>query len=119
MEESGGVCFRKRWKVKVGIWRATKAGLPSHTIWTSAGARGHPVETGLCIASTDPLAADAAGAFLLGFRAQAVRHLWEAAKLKLGGSDVDEFEYPALNIKKAFSIFTKAAYGKAIDPEHA
>ncbi|HEY3863546.1 MAG TPA: DUF362 domain-containing protein [Verrucomicrobiae bacterium] len=80
---------------------------------------GHTVETGLCIASADPLAADVTGAFLLGFRTQAVRHLWEAAKLKLGGSDVDEFEFPALDIKKAFSIFTKAAYGKAIDPEHA
>lgn len=80
---------------------------------------GHTVETGLCIASTDALAADAAGAFLLGFRVQAVRHLWEAAKIGLGGSDVDEFEYPALDIKKAFSIFTKAAYGKEIDPEHA
>lgn len=80
---------------------------------------GHTFETGLCIASTDPLAADCVGAFLLGFRTQAVRHLWEAAKLRLGGSDVEEFHYPALDGKKAFAIFTKAAYGHEIDPEHA
>lgn len=80
---------------------------------------GHTFETGLCIASTDALAADVAGAFLLGFRTQAVRHLWEAWKLGLGGADVDDFAYPALDIKRAFALFTKAAYGKAINPEHA
>src|SRR3954449_12934778 len=37
---------------------------------------GHPVETGLVIASTSAVAADAVGAKLLGFGTQAVRHLW-------------------------------------------
>src|SRR5690606_2442021 len=42
---------------------------------------GYAVETGLVIASTDPLAADIVGARLLGFEVQGVRHLWEAARL--------------------------------------
>jgi uncharacterized protein (DUF362 family) len=40
---------------------------------------GLPVETGLVIASEDPIAADVVGAQLLGFRPQGVQHLWEAA----------------------------------------
>src|SRR5579884_3781823 len=45
---------------------------------------GHAVETGIVVASTDPVAADVVGARLLGFRSQAVRHLWEAGRLGLG-----------------------------------
>src|SRR5437660_6487845 len=45
---------------------------------------GHAIETGLCIASTDALAADVVGAQLLGFEPQGVRHLWEAARLAVG-----------------------------------
>jgi len=37
---------------------------------------GHAIETGLCLASTDPVAADCAGARLLGFNVPAVRQLW-------------------------------------------
>lgn len=76
---------------------------------------GHPVETGLAIASTDALAADAAGARLLGFDLQAVRHLWEAQRLGLGEGDLDAVNFPALSMKEAIHIFTKAAYGKAYD----
>lgn len=46
--------------------------------------RGHAVETGIVIASTDAVAADVVGAKLLGFNVQAVRHLWEAEKIGLG-----------------------------------
>jgi uncharacterized protein (DUF362 family) len=80
---------------------------------------GQTFETGLVIASTDPLAADAVGARLLGFKAQAVRHLWEAARLGIGEHDVEEMEFPALDLQEAFSIFTEAAYGKQISLEHA
>lgn len=44
---------------------------------------GHAVETGLVIASRDAVAADVVGARLLGFRVQAVRHLWEAKQCRL------------------------------------
>lgn len=76
---------------------------------------GHPVETGLVIASRDPLAADAAAARLLGFDLQAVRHLWEAQRLGVGQGDLDAVDFPALSMQEAIHIFTKAAYGKVYD----
>ena len=80
---------------------------------------GIPVETGLVIASTDPVAADCVGARLLGFSAQAVRHLWEAGKLGLGETDLEEIDYPAMSFEDAAKAFTQAAYGKAITLEGA
>ncbi len=80
---------------------------------------GHTFETGLAIASTDPLAADAVGAQLLGFEVQGVRHLWEAARLGVGESDVENIRFPALELQQAFSIFTRAAYAKEFSLEHA
>lgn len=79
---------------------------------------GHVFETGLCIASTDPVAADVVGAQLLGFQAQAVRHLWEAGRLGLGETELENMEFPAMPFVKAFGAFTKAAYGRAIEFEH-
>jgi uncharacterized protein (DUF362 family) len=80
---------------------------------------GQTFETGLVIASTDPLAADVVGARLLGFKVQAVRHLWEAARLGVGEHDLENMKFPALDLQAAFSIFTEAAYGKQISLEHA
>ncbi|MGH9370222.1 MAG: DUF362 domain-containing protein, partial [Vicinamibacterales bacterium] len=80
---------------------------------------GHTVETGLVIASTDALAADVVGARLLGFRPQAVRHLWEAARLGVGESDVARMQFPALSLRDAIGAFTEAAYGTRLDFEHA
>jgi uncharacterized protein (DUF362 family) len=80
---------------------------------------GHTVETGLVIASTDPVAADAVGARLLGFRTQAVRHLWEAGRLGLGETKTDEMTYPALSLRQAIEAFTEAAYGRRLTFEHA
>jgi uncharacterized protein (DUF362 family) len=75
---------------------------------------GHTVETGLVIASTDPLAADVVGAKLLGFQVQAVRHLWEAGRLGVGETEIEKMEFPALSLEDAFGAFTTAAYGKAL-----
>lgn len=80
---------------------------------------GYPVETGLVIASTDALAADVVGARLLGFRAQGVRHLWEAARLEVGQSDIDEMRFPAMGIEEAIRAFTQAAYGRELTFMHA
>jgi len=80
---------------------------------------GHAVETGLVIAGTDPVAADTVGAQLLGFRAQGVRHLWEAGKLGLGETDTDKMEFPALNLRQGIEAFTEAAYGERLTFEHA
>lgn len=79
---------------------------------------GHAVETGVVIASDDPLAADVVGARLLGFRPQGVRHLWEAARLGIGESDLDEIELVALDLREALLRFTRAVYGEAMDFTH-
>jgi uncharacterized protein (DUF362 family) len=75
---------------------------------------GHVVETGLVIASTDPLAADVVGARLLGFNLQAVRHLWEAARLGVGESDLQQIEFPAMSLQQAVQAFGEAVYGKPL-----
>lgn len=80
---------------------------------------GHVIETGIVIASTDALAADVAGARLLGFTPQAVRHLWEAARLGIGESDTDRMRFPALSLREAIGRFTEAVYGHRLDFEHA
>lgn len=80
---------------------------------------GFAVETGICIASTDPLAADVTGARLLGFGIQGVRHLWEAARLGVGDGNIDGYTFPALELKEAIGRFTEAAYGQRLTFEHA
>lgn len=80
---------------------------------------GLPVETGLVIASTDPVAADVVGAKLLGFGPQAVRYLWEAGRLGLGVTDVRKMTFPLLDMRAAIEAFTERAYGKRMTFEHA
>ena len=80
---------------------------------------GFPVETGLVIASTDAVAADVAGARLLGFRAQGVRHLWEAGKLGVGQTETDEMRFPAMSLEDAIKAFTQTAYGRELTFKHA
>jgi uncharacterized protein (DUF362 family) len=80
---------------------------------------GHTVETGIVIASTDALAADVVGARLLGFTPQAVRHLWEAARLGIGESDLERMRFPALPLREAIGRFAEAVYGTRLDFEHA
>lgn len=80
---------------------------------------GHAVETGLVIASTDALAADVVGARLLGFQLQGVRHLWEAARLKIGESDLSSMHFPAMRLDEAIGNFTERVYGKRLSFDHA
>lgn len=80
---------------------------------------GHAVETGLVVASADPLAADAVAAQLLGFGVQAVRHLWEAARLGIGEHDLECIEFPGMSLKEAIAAFSEAAYGERLTFEHA
>ena len=75
---------------------------------------GHPVETGLVIASTDALAADVVGAHVFGFEPQAVRHLWEAGRLGVGEISVQNMEFPAMSLEQAYEAFTAAAYGQRL-----
>jgi uncharacterized protein (DUF362 family) len=80
---------------------------------------GHTVETGLVIAATDALAADVVGAKLLGFTPQAVRHLWEAARLGVGECDLERMEFCGLTLREAIEAFTEAAYGERLTFDHA
>ena len=80
---------------------------------------GFAVETGLVIASTDPVAADVVGAKLLGFNPQAVRHLWEAGRLGVGETDTDKIDFPGLKMREAIEEFTESAYGKRLTFESA
>jgi uncharacterized protein (DUF362 family) len=79
---------------------------------------GHVVETGLVIASTDALAADVVGARLLGFKPQAVRHLWEAARLSIGESHENRMRFTKLSLRDAIEAFTLDAYGERLTFDH-
>lgn len=79
---------------------------------------GKAVDTGLVIASRDAVAADAVGAQLLGFGSQAVRHLYEAARLGLGETDTGRMEIRGLSLEEAFRLFTRQAYGQELDLSH-
>jgi uncharacterized protein (DUF362 family) len=63
------------------------------------------------IGSTDAVAADVAGARLLGFGPQAVRHLWEAGRLGLGETDPERMDFPLMSLREAAEAFSEAAYG--------
>ena len=103
----------KRFRIGLGI-------IVGHPAMIGTGPLGgHPVETGLVIASTDALAADVVGARLLGFTPQAVRHLWEACRLGLGESDTEKMEFPSLGLREAIEAFTEAAYGRRLTFEHS
>lgn len=80
---------------------------------------GHTFETGLVVASRDALAADTVGAQLLGFTPRGVHHIWEAARLGVGETDVEKMEFPVLTMSEAFKAFTRAAYGHELDLDHA
>lgn len=72
---------------------------------------GKSVDTpGLIIASTDPVAADAVGARLLGFLPQAVAYLYGLYNDKVGEARVEKMDIKGLDIQEAEKIFSKAAY---------
>jgi uncharacterized protein (DUF362 family) len=80
---------------------------------------GHVVETGIVIASIDPVAADVVGARLLGFEPQGVRYLWEAQRLDVGQADTRQMNFPEMSLRDAIQAFTHAVYGKRLTFEHA
>ncbi len=74
---------------------------------------GKAIDTpGLIIASTDPVAADAVGARLLGFLPQAVAYIYGLYKDKVGEADIYIMDIKGLDIQEAEKIFSKAAYNE-------
>ena len=47
-----------------------------------------------------------------------VRHLWEAAQLGIGESELDRMTFPGLSLRQAIEAFTIAAYGERLSFEH-
>ena len=76
---------------------------------------GIAVDTeGLMIASTDPVAADAIGARLLGYLPQAVHYLYMLYKNQVGEADPQKMQINGIDLIEAERIFSKAAYGVEI-----
>jgi uncharacterized protein (DUF362 family) len=80
--------------------------------------KGHAVETGMTVASRDPVAADIVGARLLGFGVQAVRHLWEAGRMGLGETDTEKMKFPAMSLADAWEQITDSLYGQRLPFDH-
>jgi uncharacterized protein (DUF362 family) len=68
--------------------------------------------TGIVISGTDPVAVDAVGARLLGFKAAAVRYLWDLKNMKIGIGEVEEMNIKGLPLVDAEKAFSMAVYGQ-------
>jgi uncharacterized protein (DUF362 family) len=102
------VAMVRRFPIQLGI-------IVGHPAMIATGPLGgHAVETGLAIASRDAVAADTVGARLLGFNAQAVRHIWEAGKAGLGETSPDTMQFPGMSLEETIRLFTQRAYGEAL-----
>jgi uncharacterized protein (DUF362 family) len=76
---------------------------------------GKAVDTdGLIIASTDPLAADAIGARLLGFLPQAVQYIYALYKEGFGEADPKNMNLKGITLEEAERLFSTAAYGQEV-----
>ncbi|MDF2589156.1 MAG: hypothetical protein K0S41_2997 [Anaerocolumna sp.] len=76
---------------------------------------GKAVDTnGLIITSTDPVAADAIGARLMGYLPQAVQYLYTLYKQNVGEADPNKMTMKGIDLAEAEKIFSKAAYGQEI-----
>jgi hypothetical protein len=54
------------------------------------------------------------GAHLFGYNPDGVHHIWEAGRLKLGETNTEKMNFPALSLEEAVAIFTQAAYGERL-----
>lgn len=89
----------QRFPIKLAII----AGHPAMVDRGPIGGRTFP--TGLVIASSDPVAADAVGAVILGFEPGSIRHITEAARLGLGEADLSRIEVRGLAMTEATRRF--------------
>ncbi|HEY8476826.1 MAG TPA: DUF362 domain-containing protein [Chloroflexota bacterium] len=76
--------------------------------------RGKAVPARLVLAGTDPVATDVVAARLLGYKPQAVAHLYRAIANGLGEGDVNRIEMRGVPYEDAARLFSQAAYGKEI-----
>jgi uncharacterized protein (DUF362 family) len=73
-----------------------------------------PVEMGLVIASTDPVAADAVGALVMGIDPREVEHLVLAEKKGLGTLRLEEIEIVGEPIEKVARKFRRSLLSRLL-----
>ena len=73
---------------------------------------GYSRNTGIVISGTDPVAVDTIGARLLGFKAQAIRYLWDLKNMNIGVGEIEQMNIKGLSLLSAEKEFSKEVYGQ-------
>ena len=68
--------------------------------------------TGIVISGTDPVAVDTIAARFLGFKAEAIRYLWDLKNLNIGVGEVEEMNIRGIPLATAEKAFSKVVYGQ-------
>jgi uncharacterized protein (DUF362 family) len=82
-------------------------------IWTGPS-DGKAVSSNLIVAGTDPVAADAVAARLMGLLPQAVHYLFELHRRGLGQADINKISMRGIPLLEAEEAFSMAALGESI-----
>ncbi|HYF82325.1 MAG TPA: DUF362 domain-containing protein [Clostridia bacterium] len=82
-------------------------------VWTGPS-DGKAVSSNLIVAGTDPVAADAVAARMLGLLPQAVHYLFELHRRGLGQADATKMIIKGLSLIQAEEMFSMAALGQSI-----
>ena len=82
-------------------------------IWTGPS-DGKAVSSNLIVAGTDPVAADAVAARMMGLLPQAVHYLFELHRRGLGQADIKKINMKGVPIVQAEEMFSMAALGESI-----
>ncbi len=75
---------------------------------------GRPVQTGIVVAGTDPVAVDVVGLRLLGFRPQAVGYLHHLIRRGYGEGDLRRVVLKGMPLEDAEAAFSQAVHGMPI-----
>lgn len=73
---------------------------------------GVPKHTGIVVSGTDPVAVDTIGARFLGFKADAIRYLWDLKNKNIGIGEVEQMNIKGMNLVDAEKAFSKVVYGE-------
>ena len=82
-------------------------------IWTGPS-DGKAVSSNLIVAGTDPVAADAVAARMMGLLPQAVHYLFELHRRGLGQGDIKKINMKGVPLVQAEEMFSMAALGESI-----
>jgi uncharacterized protein (DUF362 family) len=82
-------------------------------IWTGPS-DGKAVSSNIIVAGTDPVAADAVAARMMGLLPQAVHYLFELHRRGVGQADVKKINMKGVPLIQAEEMFSMAALGQSI-----